>query len=408
MQFLIIMFVLFICASPVPAGTVLSMENAERLLLENNLEIRSKKIGVQKSDAVVLEAKALPNPVAQYSLESMKNGLRETEETYSVSQSLDIAGKRGSKVQAAYKSSEARAYFLEHEIAGLLMQMKQSYCKILLLTENVKALSVISGVFSDVVKKTGDRVSAGDVSEADLMKLSGEKNIIIRGLETLRSDLKAEKKRLGLMLALEDTDFDVSGELAVNPLSLSIQELTSMAVQKRPDIQGQHRTVEAAELLLTAAKRDAIPPIDLEAGYKKRTGGFNGFVFGVSIPLPFLNRNQGGIARAEADLAEEKVVYEALKKNTTTEISILFERIAALETRIAGLSDYIKTARELTGIAGIAYEEGEAGLLELLDAARSEKELVMENNSAIYEYWSARFELERAIGAGLKATGGTK
>jgi len=405
MRFVIITLFLLVSAYPAVADTVLSVEEAEKIFIDNNLDIKSRMIELQKSDASILDAKVLPNPAVRYSIESVKNSTRETEETYSVIQNVDISGKRGRKIEAASMNKEARMFFLEHEISGLLAQMKQSYFKVLLLKENEKALSEIAGFFSDVERKTEARVSVGDASEADLMKLAGEKNKIVRGLEALRTDLKSEKRKLALLLNVEPTDFDVSGEFAYRHLNLGIEGLGQ---QNRPDIKGQGKIVEASKVALSASKKEAIPSIDLEAGYKKRSGGFNGFIFGVSIPLPLFNRNQGGIARAQIELAQEKVVFEALKKNTTYELNLLFERIASLQVRIADLSSQIETARELTRIAGIAYEEGETTLLELLDATRSEKELVVENNTAVYDYWAARFELEKAIGTKATPMGGTK
>jgi len=408
MRFMIITLFLFISACPAVAGTVLSMKDAEMLFLENNLDIRSRKIGLQKSDATILDAKALPNPVARYSLESLKNGERENEETYSVIQNMDISGKRGRKIEAASKNKEAAMLFLEHEISGLLLQMKQTYYKILLLNENEKALSGIAGAFSEVERKIAARVRAGDVSEADLMKLTGEKNKIIRGLDALRTDLKSEKRKLALLLNMQGTDFDVSGDFSVKPLPVSILELTGLEQQNRPDIMGQGKTVEASEVSVSASKKEALPTIDLEAGYKKRTGGFNGFVFGLSIPLPLFDRNQGNIARAEAELQQEKIVFEAMKKAADYEAHLLFDRLASLETRLADLSRHLETAKELTLIAGIAYEEGETGLLELFDAARSEKELTIEHNTAVYEHRVSFFELEKALGKRLTSKGGTK
>ena len=408
MRFVIIAIFLLMSAYPAAAGEALSMEDAERLFLENNLEIKSRKIELQKSDALILDAKALPNPAVQYSLESLRNGERETEETYSVIQNIDISGKRGRKIEAANKSMEARTLFLKHEITGLLLKMRRSYYKILLLKENERSLSNIVEMFSGVETKTAARVVAGDVSEADLMKLTGERSRITRNLETLRVDLKFEKRKLALLLNIQEADFDVSGEFSIKPLSQSVLELTGMVLQNRPDIKGQGKAVKASELMLAASKKEAIPSIDIEAGYKKRTGGFNGFIFSVSTPLPLFNRNQGGIARAEAELAQEKVVFETMRKTAVYEVNILLEKIASLEVRVADLSYQIKTAKELTKIAGILYEEGETGLLELLDAARSERELVLEKNTAIYDYWTARFELDKAIGTVAIPIGGTK
>lgn len=408
MRFVIIALFILVSAYPAGAGTVLSIEDAESFLLENNLDIRSKMLELQKGDASIIDAKALPNPVARYSLETLKNGERETEESYSVSQEIDFTGKRRKKIEAAQKSKEATKLLLDHETARLLAQMKQSFYKVLLLKEDVKTLSGIAAVYSDAEKKISARLKAGDASEAVLMKLSSEKRKVIRGLDALRTDLSAEKRRLALLLNNQAPDFDVSGEFIYKPLTLESMEVTDQGQRNRFDIKSQKKVIEAAEALIAASKRGALPPVGLEAGYKKRTGGFNGFIFGVSIPLPLFNRNKGAIARGQAELDQEKIKLAVLKKTATYEANFLLERIASLQARIADLSGQLETSRELTNIAGVSYEEGETGLLDLLDAVRSEKELATEYNSLIYEYWTSLFELERVSGTKLIHMGGTK
>lgn len=408
MRLSIIFLVLFGLGCPAYSGTVLNMEEAERLLIKNSLDIRAKQLDLQKSEAAVLEAKALSNPSVKFSLESLENGLRETEETFSVTQNLDISGKRGRRIDAARKSREAQGLFLAHEISGIVVQMKHSFYKVLLLRENEKAMAEIAEVISDIERKTEVRVDAGDASESDLMKLQGEKDRIVRVLKALQSELRAEKCRLALLLNVDSTGFEISGEFAYRAMNTGDRVPEESALLSIPELQGQLKRIEAAELEVSAARKETFPTIDLEAGYKKRTGGFHGLVFGVSIPLPLFDRNQGGRSRAEATLVQEKTIYEAMTKAAAAEVDVLRERMASLQNRIADILRDIARSQELTRIAGIAYEEGEMGLLEFLDAARSEKDLVIEKNTAVYDYWSAYFNLEKAMGIQSSFPGGMK
>lgn len=321
MRFVIIMVFLLMSAYPIYASMALSMEDAELLFLENNFEVKSKKIELQRSDALILDTKVQPNPAVRYSLESLQNGERETEETYSVIQSVDISGRRGRLIEAAHKSKEARSLLIAHEMSGLIVRMKLSFYNILFLKENQKALLEISGIISDIESKTEARVIAGDASEADLMKLRVEKNKIVRELEAIRTDLNSEKSKLALFLNIDSIDFDLVGEFAYRP-----------------------------------SNEGTIQPLDLEAGYKKRTGGFNGFVFGITVPLPLFNRNQGAIALAEAELAQEKVILDAVKKNAVYEANVLLERTASLRTRIVRLRQALPWFRSLLPLTSQAMK----------------------------------------------------
>lgn len=408
MRYLLAMLFLLLMTSQATAGVVLSLEEAETLFLGNSLEIKAKKLNVKKAEADVLEAEALPNPALKYYLESLRNGESDQEVVYSLSQTVDLSGRRGRKIEAALANKEAGGLFLEQEIAGLLAQMKQVFFRVLLLKANGQALAVMVNRFSEFEGKTEARVKAGDAAPADLLKISAEKGKTVRNLEVLRTTERAEKKRLGLLLNNPDGEIEVSGELLFQPVALNHEELLNRSLKNRPDLKGQNRAVAASGSLLAAARKKWIPPVDLEAGYKKRTGGFEGVVFGISIPLPLFNRNQAEISRALAELEQSKLSLEVLEKTARQEVQLLLEQIMSQQARIADLTRQRETARELTKIARLAYEEGETGLLELLEAVRTEKECLLEYNQAVYEHWSFILELEKVSGTKLIGRGGAQ
>jgi len=407
-RYLLAMLFLLLMTSQATAGVVLSLEEAETLFLGNSLEIKAKKLNVKKAEADVLEAEALPNPALKYYLESLRNGESDQEVVYSLSQTVDLSGRRGRKIEAALANKEAGGLFLEQEIAGLLAQMKQVFFRVLLLKANGQALAVMVNRFSEFEGKTEARVKAGDAAPADLLKISAEKGKTVRNLEVLRTTERAEKKRLGLLLNNPDGEIEVSGELLFQPVALNHEELLNRSLKNRPDLKGQNRAVAASGSLLAAARKKWIPPVDLEAGYKKRTGGFEGVVFGISIPLPLFNRNQAEISRALAELEQSKLSLEVLEKTARQEVQLLLEQIMSQQARIADLTRQRETARELTKIARLAYEEGETGLLELLEAVRTEKECLLEYNQAVYEHWSFILELEKVSGTKLIGRGGAQ
>ena len=63
------------------------------------------------------------------------------------------------------------------------------------------------------------------------------------------------------------------------------------------------------------------------------------------------------------------------------------------------------TSSQLLTIARVAYEEGEVGIVELVDAADAFVEARLLENSIRAEEWLAYFELEHAIGGFAADTG---
>lgn len=387
-------------------GEVLSIEEAERIFLENNLELKIKKSELGRYDAEVIGAGVIPNPSVKYGIDSVKNGGRETEETFAISQRINIVSKRGLRISSAEKKRDAQYLLYEQDTLSSLSQLKQGYYRALLLRENSRAMKDILNIFVDVENKTGERFRAGDISEAQYIKISAERRKFASALEGILSELRTETMRLGALLNMDETDIIFKDVFYHNPIALSLNELKTLTIKNRADIKAQSLFVNAAETELSLSKRERIMPIEIEAGYKKRTGGFEGFVFGVSVPIPLFDRNQSGIASANAGLRSEQLKEEQIRKTAISEIRNLFEKLTALNARIMNLSEQLKMSREITMIVRVTYEEGEATVIEMLDAFRSEAEVSMEYNNSLYNYRALLFEMERAAGINFTKGGG--
>lgn len=403
---LISAFLVLLSLQPAFAGYVLSMEEAEKLLTENSIELMAKKEELKKSEAEVTGARLLPNPEGKYSYVSVGSGQNDKEVTYSVVQPLDFAGKRGKRIETAENRRDAGKLMFDQEALVMRAQMKQLFYRILLLNENGKSIAEIAEMSREVESKTASRVESGDASEAELMKISAERKKIERLLDNLRIETGVERKRLALMLNLPDADFTLRSSFRYGPPARNVKDAAEGALDKRADVRAQAKVMDAAASALSLAKREAIPSVGVEAGYRRWAGGFDGIVFGLAIPFPLFDRGQGKIAAAYAEKEKQRLNYEFLKKYAANEVGVLLGRLTHYQARIAEMTGQVESAREMTKISRIAYEEGEANLIELLDAVRSERDLVMEYNGAVYEYWASAFELERATSSTLVTTGG--
>jgi cobalt-zinc-cadmium efflux system outer membrane protein len=389
-------------------GNVLTLAEAEKIFIENNLELKAKRSELKKYDAEVIGAGLLPNPTVRYNVESFKNGERTSEEAYYISQSIDIVRKRGLRIDTALKRKNAKYLLYEQDVLDSLSAMKQIYYKIILLKDNASVIERLHEKFIDMENRTAKRFEAGDVSEVELMRLRSERKKLERLISNINLEMVAEQRNLAIVLNLPLEDITLKEELSYEPITIDAKELLSIAMEKRWDIKAATMLVAAANSSLNLEKKETVMPIEIEAGYRKQAGGVNGFVLGVSIPLPLFSRNQDGIASAAAELKSEKIRKELLKKHVLNEIELLLDRKTSLSALIADTSKQVKNAREITSIVYLLFEEGETNLVEMLDAVRSETELSIEYNNLVYEYMATIFEIERTAGVSLIKDGGVK
>lgn len=97
---------------------------------------------------------------------------------------------------------------------------------------------------------------------------------------------------------------------------------------------------------------------------------------GVGLPLPLFDRNQGAVARASAEMQAEARALEAELAEARAELS---RAHAVLEGRKGALArlehDVVERLPTVRRMAEDAYREGRGGILELLDAFRSLKDM---------------------------------
>ena len=137
-------------------------------------------------------------------------------------------------------------------------------------------------------------------------------------------------------------------------------------------------------------------------GYK-RVGVDNTVLAGVTVPLPFGNRNQSGIARAEAEQKVAETSLRFVRNRALAEVEAAFrayetarEQVRAYE---AGL---LKQADESREIQLAAYQEGVAELITLIEAQKTRTEIRANYYRAIFDYYTSIFQLELATGSDIK------
>jgi len=141
---------------------------------------------------------------------------------------------------------------------------------------------------------------------------------------------------------------------------------------------GLQLRVARAESTAAAAEIDRerslrVPDPVVSAGVRRfEESNDNAFLVGVSIPLPFWNRNQGNIAAAEARLraanAREAVALADFEQAVTRARS----QYLAAEARVETLSTTsLPQAEEALRLVRIGYRNGRFPLIEVLSAAEA-------------------------------------
>lgn len=365
------------------------------------------------SDADAEAARRRPNPVATvssagYDGDPRSAGFFDKQElTVQVDQEVELAGRRRLRSQAADAAAGASRSTLADRSRRLRFDVERSYFQLVLARLDAELARASLTEIDKVIAINQSRYRQGEVSGGELRRLEVER--LKFSDDALQAELATRHARSSLLALLGaarlDQDIEPTDPLAGADAATSgaapaaAASLTGQALATRPDVAAsrQEQARALAEVALQRALRT--PNVSVGAGIR-RDFGRNGLVWGVTVPLPLLDRNAPGIARAEAErrLAEsatrDRELAVALEvQMAADEVEISRQRLVTIER------DYLVKAREARDAVLSAYRAGEGQLLDFLDAQRAYRDVQRAHTRALFDHRLSLSQLDAAVGA---------
>jgi cobalt-zinc-cadmium efflux system outer membrane protein len=155
-----------------------------------------------------------------------------------------------------------------------------------------------------------------------------------------------------------------------------------------------------AKATILRAKKDARPVPTIFVGTQvSQIPTSVAFIGGLSIPLPVFDYGQGPMQHAVAEVDARATWAAAMEKRIDAEVKAAREQVVkrreALEKFRAGVGSQAATLRKT---AEAAYAKGGLGVLELLDAYRSERDVKRREIQLRADVRSAELDLVAALG----------
>ena len=359
--------------APAAFGQPLTEEQALDRMRAGHPYLRALRLGVREIEAGERERGLLANPTVGYTREDAGGA---SDDFLLFSQELPLRGRVGLLREAAghaVTAAEARA---EASRLAFEARLRLAFTDLLLAQERVAVLDGGLQELARLVAVLRVLELEGEGSRFDRLRTERE----VADVETDREAAVIERlmARARLAAFLEpgtdaDRIFAVGRLLDAAPVPGPDASL-ARALARRAD----YRALTLGETRWAterrAAERLRLPAAAVTAGLK-RSGSApdreSGYVVAATVGVPLFNRGQAQVARAEAARAKTDAERLALRTRIRSEVRAAHaaaSRYRALAERYRVES--VEPAAELAAIATAAYEEGEYGILELLDAHR--------------------------------------
>jgi cobalt-zinc-cadmium efflux system outer membrane protein len=321
-----------------------------------------------------------------------------------VEQPIEIGGKRRWRQRVASAFRESVGAEADNAYRLVTLRVQQAYASVLLAQADLETAQQLLADYDKLLAVNKIRFEKGETSGSELRRAEVER---LRFLDdVLLSETNLRNAKAALLAAIgyptPQRVFETADSIEVRRVEQTLEQLTEDALRARADMMAQLLRVSQAENGRSLQKANALPTPSPFFGYK-RDFGMNTLALGIRLPLPLFNRNQGEVARAEAEMRGEQFRLLMTEQRIRQEVTEAFNNFGTQERRLREIEGfYLQRARESRDIAAESYRLGGVDLLSLLDAQRSYREIVRTYNRVRYGAVIARFELEASVGKELQ------
>jgi cobalt-zinc-cadmium efflux system outer membrane protein len=339
----------------------------------------------------------LPNPTFLYERADL-----EPVNTYRVTQPLAWLVERPSDVAAARATRERGVADSAQALAELGGDVLTAYFEAVAGQELLRVSLELAAVADSIVRLADRRVAAGDISSLERDQFALEelraRLALSRAREVARSAIAALALAIAPGHAADLLPRDALDD-GLDGITVARARADSAAISTLPRVRSALALAQSAEATASAA-RWAMLPIP-SVFYSRECCDLRGTnnLLGFSLPVPLLSQGRelaaerAGIATVARARAEEARLSEQRR------LQALIARYDESRLRARLSRDSLAvTARALRAGAVRLYEEGRTGVLPVLDAIRSERDIMRELIDNLLGFQRARAELGVVLG----------
>jgi multidrug efflux system outer membrane protein len=332
-------------------------------------------IGAQRAQSAPLEAGATPgsriSPVTSYRA------------SLSASYEVDLFGRVSSNVAAARGDAAASEATFRSVLLSLQADVAQTYFRLRALDAEIATVNQTVRLREESVRVTGRRFELGDIGEFDLSRAKTELSTARADAIGLQRQRATAEHALAVLLGQPASNFGAASDPLEASASLPLipAGLPSSLLERRPDIAGAQRTMEAANARIGVARSAMFPALSIGANGGGVAGTFadvfkwssRSWLLGAALSMPLIDggRNRSKVVASEAALEEAVGSYRQSVLVAFAEVEDNLAGLRVLAGQGAEIEAAVVSARRSADLAQKLYDAGRGSYLELLDAQRN-------------------------------------
>ena len=313
-----------------PSGKLIQLEELEKMALEKNPTLVQANAEIAAAKARQLQSGLYPNPKVGYSGDEIRGGsFGGGEQGFFVSQPIVTAGKLGLNRKIFGQDVRISEIESREQVLRVMNAVQIGYFRVLSAQEMLDAKKDLARIAGDADKTAQQLRNVGQADESEVLQAEVEQQKLEMDVMMQENALRQEWRALAAVVGNPGLEIGtLAGYLDRNLPELDEQKVVEVLLRESPSVAIAQAGVDRAEAVLTRARREPIPDIELRAGLSQdrefldpagHPAGLIGFAE-IGVQLHIFNRNQGNIQAAGRDIeraqAETKRVELALRERS--------------------------------------------------------------------------------------------
>lgn len=393
--------------SPSPAGT-LALRDAMGAALIGSPELSRFGYDMRAAEVRVLQAGLWSNPELDLELENFAgsgdiDGTDQLELTLSIAQTFPLGGDISRRRELAQLEGRLAGWDYEAARVGLLAEVAQRFAELLAAQERIRLAEESAVLAKEIADSTARRVEAGDVPAVENSRAAVPLATARVQVGRVQRELESARVRLAMTWGEPAPNFgEARGDLTRLQTVPPLGELTQR-IGDNPELARWTVEIASRQAEVELARAEATPDLTAGLGFRWfNESDDTALVAGVSLPLPIFDRRQGDILAARFGVASAQNQQRAIELRVTAALSAAYARLAGAYDEAVALRDHaLPPAEAAYRDVRQAFDQGNLGYLDVIDAERTLVELRQQHLEALAEYHSAVAEIEGLTGQPL-------
>jgi cobalt-zinc-cadmium efflux system outer membrane protein len=312
-----------------------------------------------------------------------------------INQPVELPMVRSSRIRAAQAQRETTEWSLAETRLAIRGVVKQTFFEAL---RQKGAVAVAQGnldLLQDLRRRIEVQVNVGEAARLELTRAEAElasARIQVRSAE-LR--LAAAISQLSAAIGAPVGNLELQAELDPPEILPPLEQLRSDMLARHPSMAVVESQIRRAEASVANEKAQRIPQPSFWMDYFQQPEAAQ-YRFGITIPIPVLNRREGPIAEALAERRRMAAVADERRVQLTAALEQAYNlyQVANQQVEIFETGTLLQ-AEAAVRAAQAAFKFGERGIIEVLDAQRVLRAAQLEYLNAKYDRQQALTQLEQ-------------